>query len=94
MNGLLEVADPREIQRLAEDRTTPDQVLKSWVVSPDPQAHVEALMGIAKQGFTHVFVHSAQENQRRFIDFYGSHVLPGVRAALREEQEAYISTAD
>ena len=79
IDGLFEVADPREIRRLAEERTTPRAVLKSWIVSPDPAVHAAALSALAQQGFTHIFVHAPQEDQHRFIEVYGNEVLPAVR---------------
>jgi F420-dependent hydroxymycolic acid dehydrogenase len=82
IDGMLDIADPREIRRLAEARTTPEHVLASWIVSTDPQVHIEAIAEIVKQGFTHIFFHAAQEDQHAFIDIYGKHVLPGVRRAV------------
>jgi TAT-translocated FGD2 family F420-dependent dehydrogenase len=82
IEGLFEVADPREIRRIAEERTTPQAVLESWIVSPDPDVHVAALTALARQGFTHVFVHAPQEDQHRFIEVYGTAVLPAVRRGL------------
>jgi coenzyme F420-dependent glucose-6-phosphate dehydrogenase len=76
-----EVTDPRRIRKIAQERTTPDDVLASWIVSTDPQDHVEALVGVARQGFTHLFIHAPQEDQERFIEVYGRDVLPAVRAA-------------
>lgn len=79
IDGLFEVPDPREIRRLAEERATPEQVITSWVVSPDPQVHVAALLDLARQGFTHIFIHAPQEDQERFIEVYGRDVLPAIR---------------
>ena len=81
IDGLFEVPDPREIQRLGEERATPEAVTKNWIVSPDPTAHAKALADLAGHGFTHIFVHPPQDDQRRFIDFYGRDVLPAVRRA-------------
>lgn len=83
IDGLFEVADPREIRRIAEERTTPEAVAQSWIVSRDPAVHAAALVAIARQGFTHLFIHSAQEDQRRLVEIYGSEVLPSVRRALQ-----------
>ena len=81
IEGLFEIADPREIRRVAEQRTTPERVLASWIVSPDPAVHVAALLELAGQGFTHIFLHAPQEDQERFIAVYGGEVLPAVRRA-------------
>ena len=53
--------------------------MRQWTISPDPQAHIEAMRSLIAAGATHVFVHSAQDDQRRFIDFYGREVLPALR---------------
>lgn len=82
IDGLFDVSDPREIQRIAEERTTPRAASQHWVVSPDPAAHVAAINGLAAQGFTHVFIHAPQENQEHFIEVYGREVIPAVRKAL------------
>jgi alkanesulfonate monooxygenase SsuD/methylene tetrahydromethanopterin reductase-like flavin-dependent oxidoreductase (luciferase family) len=82
IDGLFEVADPREIRRIAEERTTPEAVLQSWIISRDPEVHAAALIALARQGFTHVFVHPPQDDQHAFIEVYGTAVLPAVRRAL------------
>jgi TAT-translocated FGD2 family F420-dependent dehydrogenase len=76
---VLDMADPRQIQRYAEENSTPEREIEGWVVSTDPRAHVEAIEGLVRAGTTHVFVHSPQGDQRRFIDFYGRDVLPALR---------------
>ncbi|OGO50908.1 MAG: hypothetical protein A2148_02080, partial [Chloroflexi bacterium RBG_16_68_14] len=77
--GIVDVADPREVQRQAEERVTPEQVADTWVVSTDAADHVAAVRELAAAGATHIFLHSPQADQRRVIDFYGRHVLPAVR---------------
>lgn len=77
---VVDVPDPRAVQRLAEERATPERVLEGWVVSTDPADHVAAVRELAAAGATHLFLHSPQDDQRRAIDFYGRHVLPAVRA--------------
>jgi TAT-translocated FGD2 family F420-dependent dehydrogenase len=72
-------SDPREIQRYAEESSSPERVMKQWMISADPQAHLDAIQALVDAGATHVFVHSAQHDQRRFIDFYGREVLPLLR---------------
>ena len=77
--AVLDMSDPRRIQRYAEENSTPDREMEQWVISEDPQVHLEAIRGLGDAGATHVFVHSAQRDQRRFIDFYGREVLPALR---------------
>jgi TAT-translocated FGD2 family F420-dependent dehydrogenase len=76
---VLDMSDPRQIQRYAEENSTPELEMGQWVISADPQAHLDAIKRLVDAGATHVFVHSAQRDQRRFIDFYGREVLPAVR---------------
>ncbi len=72
---LVYVPDPARIQQLAEQRWTLPQVYKNWPVSTDPAVHLKAVRALLGMGAT-PYIHSGQEDQRRVIDFYGSHVLP------------------
>ncbi len=81
LKGILDIADPREILRLAREKVEPRDVIGRWVVGRDPEVHIEALRQLGERGFTHVTVHSPQADQRGFIEFYGSKVLPTLRAA-------------
>jgi alkanesulfonate monooxygenase SsuD/methylene tetrahydromethanopterin reductase-like flavin-dependent oxidoreductase (luciferase family) len=71
--------DPRAIQRLAEERSPPERVIESWLISRDPQPHIDRLRALFEAGASHVAVHSAQEDQERCIAFYGQQVLPALR---------------
>jgi len=53
--------------------------MAQWMISTDPKAHLDTIRRLVDAGATHVFVHSAQRDQRRFIDFYGREVLPALR---------------
>lgn len=75
------VPDPREIERRAERDLPLDQVYGDWVVSEDPEEHIEGVRKLPEAGATQVYVHSGQYDQRRFIEFYGREVLPKLRAA-------------
>jgi len=76
---VLDMSDPRQIQLYAEENSSPEKETEGWNVSEDPRAHVDAIEELVDAGTTHVFVHSAQRDQRRFIDFYGREVLPALR---------------
>ena len=71
--------DPRQIQRYTEEHSTPEREMEHWLISADPEVHLNAIRRLVDAGATHVFVHSAQRDQRRFIDFYGREVLPALR---------------
>jgi alkanesulfonate monooxygenase SsuD/methylene tetrahydromethanopterin reductase-like flavin-dependent oxidoreductase (luciferase family) len=80
---LLDLADPREIQRVAEERVPLEDVYRNWVVSEDPRVHVQALQQQAEAGATDTFIHSGQSDQQRVIGFYAREVLPRLRALTR-----------
>jgi TAT-translocated FGD2 family F420-dependent dehydrogenase len=71
--------DPRDIQQRAQQEVKVDEVLKSWVVSKDPGVHVRKIQELIEQGVTTIYVHSAQPDQRKVINFYSSEVLPRLR---------------
>jgi TAT-translocated FGD2 family F420-dependent dehydrogenase len=75
----VENSDPRAILSQSRKDVEIDEVLESWVISPDADAHIEAIQKLAEGGVTHVYIHSAQENQQAVVDFYGKHVLPEVQ---------------
>lgn len=77
--SLLDMHDPREIQRRAEEESSPERVIEPWIIGTDPDTHVEAIKALIDVGTTHIYVHSAQPDQRRFTEFYGREVLPTVR---------------
>jgi len=76
---VLAIDDPRAIQRLAEERSSPERVIESWLISRDPAAHVAQLQALFDAGASHVAVHSAQPDQERCIEFYAREVLPALR---------------
>lgn len=78
-NDVVGVADPREIQRIAEERSSPERVVAAWLVSTDPDDHISAIDELVALGTTHVSVHTPQADQRGVIDFYGREVLPLLR---------------
>lgn len=71
--------DPRSIQRRAQQTVPIEDVLESWVVSSDPEKHIQKLQELIDGGVTNIFVHSANPDQEHFIDFYAQNVLPNVQ---------------
>jgi coenzyme F420-dependent glucose-6-phosphate dehydrogenase len=71
------IDDPREMERLA--RTVEDVAYKRWLVSDDPDEHMEQLRPYLELGFTHLVFHSPTEAQARFIELYAAQVLPRIR---------------
>ena len=73
--------DPRRIADAA--RSLPeDEVAKGWTVSEQPEEHIAAISRLFEQGVTEVYVHSGQHDQDRFIDFYGTQVIPELKRAV------------
>ena len=72
------VEDPREMERLAEK--VADQAHTRWLVSDDPDEHVEQIAPYVELGFTHLVFHAPGPDQTRFLRLYGEEVLPRLRA--------------
>ena len=73
--------DPRSIQCRAEQEVPLEQVSSTWVVSQDPQVHLQALEKLIAGGVTHIFLHCPQQDQAKVITFYGEQVLPRLSQA-------------
>jgi coenzyme F420-dependent glucose-6-phosphate dehydrogenase len=71
------VDDPREMERLARD--VEDVAYRRWLVSDDPDEHLEQLRPYIELGFNHLVFHSPTDDQARFLDLYGSQILPRIR---------------
>ena len=71
------IDDPREMERLA--RTVEDVAHKRWLVSDDPDEHVEQLRPYLELGFNHLVFHSPGDTQSRFLELYGAQILPRIR---------------
>lgn len=77
----VEVADPREIRRRAEQEVDLDEVIQMLTVGSDPQTHIDKLQKLIDGGVSHIFVHSGQEDQESVIEFFGREVLPKLQHA-------------
>ena len=73
------VEDPIEMERLA-DALPIERAASRWIVSSDPDEHVERMAETIDLGFTHLIFHAPGPDQRRFLDLYAEHVLPRLRA--------------
>ncbi|MBV9688545.1 MAG: glucose-6-phosphate dehydrogenase (coenzyme-F420) [Ktedonobacteraceae bacterium] len=71
------IDDPREMERKAE--TVADQAYKRWLVSNDPDEHVEQIRPYIELGFTHLVFHSPGDDQSRFLQLYANEILPRLR---------------
>jgi coenzyme F420-dependent glucose-6-phosphate dehydrogenase len=71
------VEDPREMERLAKD--VEDVAHRRWLVSADPEEHVEQLATYVGYGFEHLVFHFPGEDQEAAIARYGEQILPRLR---------------
>jgi coenzyme F420-dependent glucose-6-phosphate dehydrogenase len=73
------IEDPMDMERLAAALPT-ERAASRWIVSSDPDEHVERMAETIDLGFTHLVFHAPGPDQRRFLDLYAEHVLPRLRA--------------
>jgi coenzyme F420-dependent glucose-6-phosphate dehydrogenase len=71
------VHDPREMERLAAG--VEDVAHRRWLVSNDPDEHVEQIRPYIDLGFTHLVFHAPGNDQARFLELYGRQILPRLR---------------
>ncbi len=72
------VEDPIEMQRLA-DALPVERTASRFIVSTDPDEHVEAIGQYLDWGFTHLVFHAPGPDQARFLELYGAEILPRLR---------------
>ena len=71
------IDDPREMERKAE--AVADQAHRRWLVSNDPDEHVEQIRPYIELGFTHLVFHAPGDDQSRFLQLYAEEILPRLR---------------
>jgi probable non-F420 flavinoid oxidoreductase len=59
----------------------PEDVARQVLVSSSPAEHLERLCGLVELGFDGVWIHHVGRDQQPFIDAFGEHVVPHLRAA-------------
>jgi coenzyme F420-dependent glucose-6-phosphate dehydrogenase len=72
------VEDPVEMEKLA-DALPVERAASRFLVSSDPDEHVERLADTIALGFSHLVFHAPGPDQRRFLDLYAAQVLPRLR---------------
>ena len=72
------VEDPLEMERLA-DALPAERTAKRWIVSCEPEEHIETIRPYVELGFRHLVFHAPGPDQARFIRLYASEVLPRLR---------------
>ena len=56
-----------------------ERAASRWIVSTDPDEHVERIAHYIKMGFDHLAFHGPGPDQARFIKLYGDEILPRLR---------------
>jgi coenzyme F420-dependent glucose-6-phosphate dehydrogenase len=72
------VEDPREMERLA--KSVEDVAHRRWLVSSDPDEHVEQIATYIDYGFDHLVFHFPGNDQEGAITRYSELILPRLRA--------------
>lgn len=73
----VDIHDPREMEKKAQ--TVADQAHRRWLVSDDPEEHVEQIRPYIDLGFTHLIFHAPGNDQSRFLQLYAKEILPRLR---------------
>ncbi|MGH2498520.1 MAG: glucose-6-phosphate dehydrogenase (coenzyme-F420) [Candidatus Limnocylindria bacterium] len=73
------VEDPREMERRAGAAS--DRAHTRFIVSTDPDEHVDRIRPYRELGFTHLVFHAPGADQERFLRLYAREVLPRLRRA-------------
>jgi coenzyme F420-dependent glucose-6-phosphate dehydrogenase len=71
------VEDAREMERLAKG--VEDVAHRRWLVSDDPDEHIEQIKPYLDWGFSHLVFHFPGDDQERSMALYAEHVLPRLR---------------
>ena len=77
----MNVEDPLQMERLA-DALPVERTAKRWIVSSDPEEHVERIRPYVELGFRHLVFHAPGPDQARFLKLYAERVLPLLRKRL------------
>ncbi len=71
------IDDPRQMEQKAA--AVADQAYRRWLVSNDPDEHVEQIRPYIELGFTHLIFHAPGDDQSRFLQLYSKEILPRIR---------------
>ncbi len=72
----VDVHNPKEMEERARNVEHPE---RRWLVSDDPEEHVEQLRPYIELGFTHLVFHAPGDDQSRFLHLYAMEILPRLR---------------
>ena len=86
------VEDPAEIERLANALPV-ERTASRWIVSDNPDEHVDKIMTYVELGFRHLVFHAPGADQKRFLQLYNQHVLPRLRKRVSAMTAAGVAAA-
>jgi len=72
------IEDPMEIEKRA-DALPVERAASRWIVSTDPDEHIEKIAPYIELGFTHLVFHAPGPDQVRFLEIYSEQVMPKLR---------------
>jgi coenzyme F420-dependent glucose-6-phosphate dehydrogenase len=72
------VEDPLAMEQLA-DALPVERAASRWIVSDDPDEHIERIAPYVELGFSHLVFHAPGPDQERFLRLYSKDVLPRLR---------------
>ena len=72
------VEDPLEMERRSALLPL-EKAASRWLVSSDPDEHVEQIAEYVAYGFTHLVFHAPGPDQLRFLELYGREIMPRLR---------------
>jgi coenzyme F420-dependent glucose-6-phosphate dehydrogenase len=72
------IEDPVEMEKLA-DALPVERAASRWIVSDDPEEHIERIAPYVELGFTHLVFHAPGPDQERFLRLYAKEILPRLR---------------
>src|SRR5205823_2336540 len=59
--------------------STASSCCRRWLVSSEPDEHIDQLRPYLELGFRHLVFHHPGEDQSRFIELYSKQILPRLR---------------
>jgi coenzyme F420-dependent glucose-6-phosphate dehydrogenase len=72
------VHNPIEMEKRAAELPV-ERAASRWIVSTDPDEHIENIRPYVELGFDHLVFHAPGPDQERFLRLYGAQVLPKLR---------------
>lgn len=75
------VHNPIEMERLSAALPV-ERAASRWIVSNDPDEHIEKIRPYVELGFRHLVFHAPGPDQERFLKLYGEVILPRLRRAF------------